>query len=73
MASADWLAADRVAVELMGFDFSRIGYLQHCAAAGLGEGDLARIEVLGERVRDHARKYRPPENIESQYRWLEGK
>ena len=40
--------ADRVAVGLMGIDLARVGYLNYCAAAGMGEIDLNRIEVLGE-------------------------
>ncbi len=56
VVSTDWLAADRVATELMGFDFDKVGYLTFSARAGLGEGELARIEVLGERVPDHIRK-----------------
>jgi len=43
VVSRDWLAADRVAVELMGIDFAMIGYLNYCAEAGLGEGDLHKI------------------------------
>ncbi len=72
VASTDWLAADRIAVELMGFDFAKVGYLSFCAKAGLGQGDFSKIEVLGERVADHIRKYRPHDRIEQQYRWIEG-
>jgi len=68
VASTDWVAADRIGVELMGFDFNRIGYLKFSAQEKLGEGDLEKIEVLGEKVRDHIRKYRPHRNIESQWR-----
>ncbi|NQT83034.1 hypothetical protein HQ563_08425, partial [bacterium] len=72
VASADWLAADRIAVELMGFDFAKIGYLSFSAQRGLGQGDLNKIEVLGERVEDHIRKYHPHDNVEQQYKWIEG-
>ena len=72
IASTDWLAADRIAVELMGFDFAKVGYLSFSAQAGLGQGDLSKIEVLGERVEDHIRKYRPHDRVERQYRWIEG-
>ena len=71
VASADWLAADRVGVELMGIDFAKVGYLTLCARHGLGQGDLARIEVKGEQVADHVRQYRLHQSIESQYRWQE--
>jgi uncharacterized protein (DUF362 family) len=72
VASTDWLAADRIGVELMGFDFQKVGYLWFSAQGGLGEGDLSKIEVLGEKVGDHVRHYRPHASVERQYRWIEG-
>ena len=70
VASTDWLAADRVGIELMGFDFQKVGYLTFCAQAGMGQADLGRIEVLGERVADHVRAYRPHDGVEEQYKWM---
>lgn len=70
VASTDWLAADRVATELMGFEFAKVGYLGFCAEAGLGEADLSRLEILGETVADHKRSYRPADNISDQYKWI---
>jgi len=70
VAGLDWLAADRVGVELMGIDYARMGYLNYCAEAGLGQGDLDRIEVLGPRVADHARLYRLHDNIDRQLEWM---
>lgn len=70
VVSTDWLAADRVATELMGFDFNKVGYLSFAAKAGLGEGDLSRIEILGEKVTDHVRHYRPHDRVEEQYKWM---
>jgi uncharacterized protein (DUF362 family) len=72
VASADWVAADRIATELMGFDFAQVGYIWFSAQAGIGEGDLSKIEILGERVADHIRKYRPHDRIQFQYKWKEG-
>lgn len=71
VAATDWLAADRVAVELMGFDFAKVGYLTFCAKAGMGRADLAGIEVLGEPIARHVRQYRPHDTIEQQYKWME--
>lgn len=70
IASTDFVAADRIGVELMGFDFAKVGYLVFCDRAGLGRGDLNRIEVLGEKVTDHLRQYRPHDTIEQQYLWM---
>jgi uncharacterized protein (DUF362 family) len=70
VAGTDWLAVDRVGVELMGFDFNKVGYLKFAAEHGMGEGDLARIEVLGEQVAGHVRSYKPHDKIEQQYKWM---
>ena len=70
VVSTDWLAADRVATELMGFDFSKVGYLSFSAKAGLGQGDMEHIEVLGEKIPDHIRHYRPHDSVEQQYKWI---
>jgi len=73
VASQDWLAADRVGVELMGIDFSKIGYLNHCFNMGLGNADLNRIEIVGENIRDHIRQYKLPDNFEKQGVWMNPK
>jgi uncharacterized protein (DUF362 family) len=70
VVSSDWLAADRVAIELMGIDFAKVGYLNFCAQAGLGEGDLKKIEVLGESIAPHVKQYKLSDNIEKQLIWM---
>jgi len=47
LASRDPLAADIVATTIMGFDPGQILYLRAMAEAGMGEGDLGRIRVVG--------------------------
>jgi uncharacterized protein (DUF362 family) len=70
VASLDWLAADRVAVELMGIDFAKVGYLNYCSRVGnLGQADLAKIEIIGPAIKDHIRPYQLPDNIEEQLVW----
>lgn len=70
VASLDWLAADRVAAELMGVDISKIGYLTYCIQAGdRGEGDLSKIEILGPAIKDHAKTYQLPKNWEQIISW----
>ncbi len=66
VAGADWLAADRVAVELMGIDFSIVGYLNYCAQTGLGIADLGKIEIVGESIGNHIKRYKLHDNIEKQ-------
>lgn len=70
IASTDWLAADRIGTEVMGFDFAKVGYLTFCARAGMGQADLSKIEVLGEKVAAHVRSYRPHDRVEQQYEWM---
>jgi len=73
VASTDWLAADRVGVELMGIDFSRIGYLNYCSQMGLGVADLSKIEITGENLKDHIKPYKLSDNFEKQWVWMNPK
>lgn len=73
VASTDWLAADRIGVELMGIDYSKIGYLNHCATMGLGTADLSKIEIVGENLKDNIKHYKVPDNFERQASWRNAK
>jgi uncharacterized protein (DUF362 family) len=53
----DWLAADRIGVELMNINPLELAYLSYCAQTGLGQYDLSKIEVLGESVASLKRTY----------------
>jgi uncharacterized protein (DUF362 family) len=70
VVSTDWLAADRVAVELMGVDFAKVGYLNYCAQSGLGIADLNKIEIVGENISNHIKPYKFNDNIEKQLIWM---
>jgi uncharacterized protein (DUF362 family) len=70
VAGIDWLAADRVAVELMGIDFAKVGYLNFCAQTGSGVADLNHIEIIGETISNHKRSYRLNDNINAQLIWM---
>lgn len=69
VASTDWLAADRVGTELMGIDFTKIGYLNYCAQIGLGNADLNKIEIVGEKLEDHVKSYKLPNNFDDLLVW----
>lgn len=69
VVSQDWLAADRVGVELMGIDFSKIGYLNHCASMSLGNADLNSIEITGENLKNYIKPYKLPDNFEELSSW----
>ena len=70
VVSPDWLAADRVALELMGIDFAQVGYLNYCAEAGMGQGDLDKIEILGQPLARHVRSYQLHAGIQKQLIWM---
>lgn len=70
VVSPDWLAADRVAVALMGIDFAKVGYLNYLALARPQSTDLEKLELLGEPLARHVRQYRLHENVEKQLIWM---
>lgn len=59
LAGADALAVDSVGAALMGFDPDKILHLRLCADRGLGEFDLSRIRIVGERLEDLKRPFKP--------------
>ena len=50
LASRDSVAIDAVAAKLMGFDPMSIPYLRMCTERGLGMGDPAQIDVVGDDI-----------------------
>jgi uncharacterized protein (DUF362 family) len=70
VAGQDWLATDRVGIELMGIDFSKIGYLNYCTQMGLGVADLNKIEIVGEKLHDHIKHYKLHNNFDKQLEWM---
>jgi uncharacterized protein (DUF362 family) len=66
VASLDWLAADRIGVELMGVDPAYPAYLNYCHQSGLGQYALDKIEIIGEAVANYRRTYRLHDNIAQQ-------
>ncbi len=70
IASRDFIAADRVGVECMGINADWMGYLKYCALAGVGEFDLAKIDVRGEKIEVVRRPYRMHQDIERELQWM---
>jgi uncharacterized protein (DUF362 family) len=58
LASTDFIAADRICCQLIGLDFGDVGYLTYCANAGVGQGDISRIQVVGGDPSQHIIKYK---------------
>jgi len=50
LASADPLAADVLGARLMGYNSKKILYLSAMTEAGMGQGNLEKIQVLGNRT-----------------------
>jgi uncharacterized protein (DUF362 family) len=69
LASTDFLAVDRVSLECMGIDASWPGYLNYSYQAGLGQYDLAKIDVLGAKIADVQRKYRLHADVDRMLEW----
>ena len=70
MASMDYVAADRVATEAMGMDLKWIGYLQYCGQMGLGNYDMANIEVRGEKLEAIKQAFVLPPTVDDLLKWM---
>ena len=70
IASTDFVAADRVAVEVMGIDPGWVGYLSYCGQAGVGLYDLAKISVTGATIASVAKKYQRHPDIQRELEWM---
>ena len=70
IAATDYIAADRVGVETMGIDAKWLGYLSFCGQFGVGQFDLSKIDVRGEKIADVQRKYRLHQDIERELQWM---
>jgi uncharacterized protein (DUF362 family) len=69
LASTDFLAADRVGVECMGIDAGWLGYLNYAYQGGLGQYDLAKIDVVGTKIAEVQRKYRLHADFDRMLDW----
>jgi uncharacterized protein (DUF362 family) len=60
MASRDPVALDTVACQLMQLEPESVKLLRECAQRGVGTMAPAEIEVVGERLEDHRRRFKLP-------------
>ena len=70
VAGLDWISVDRIGLELMGFDPANIGYLNFCYEAGMGQYDINKIEVIGEKVANHIKSYQKPRQYDAMLEWM---
>lgn len=70
IASCDFLAADALAADMMGYPIDGVGYLHYCARGGLGAGRREQMTVVGDVLPEDARReFRPPPGLAVQRRW----
>ena len=53
----------------MGIDPSWVGYLTYCGETGVGEYDLAKIDVRGEKIEAVRRTYQLHRDVERMLDW----
>jgi uncharacterized protein (DUF362 family) len=70
IASTDYVSADRVGIEVMGINPEWVGYLAYCAQSGLGQMDLAQIDLRGAKLADVTKKYRMSDDIDRELKWM---
>ena len=70
IASTDFIAADRVAVDAMGVNPEWVGYLRYCEQVGLGNYDLTKIDISGAPIAAVRKTYRLHNDIERELEWM---
>jgi uncharacterized protein (DUF362 family) len=70
LASPDLVAADRIAVEVMGVPAHVVGYLQYACNLGVGQYDMAKIDIRGERPETVQKKFKLQDQVQQQLDWL---
>ena len=68
LASRDAVAADITATRVMGFDPRIVNYLNAMAEAGMGQGDSAKIQLVGTPLEQCITKYKPNERMAELYK-----
>ncbi len=67
LASLDPLALDTLTTQIMGFNTSKITYLTSMAEAGMGQGDMAKVQVVGTPLDQCRYKFKPNERLIESY------
>jgi len=70
IASTDYIAADRVALEAMSINSLWPGYLVYCGQTGLGQYDLSKIDIIGSSIASVQKKYRLHSDIDRELQWM---
>jgi uncharacterized protein (DUF362 family) len=70
VASTDYIAADRVAVECMGVNPYWMAGLQYCWQVGVGQYDISKIDIRGEKIANVQKQYRLHKDIDRELQWM---
>jgi uncharacterized protein (DUF362 family) len=71
LAGADAVAIDTLCCKLMGIPLENVGYLNYCAADGLGITDRDKIDIIGGKDPDKfVIPYKLHDSIERQLEWM---
>jgi uncharacterized protein (DUF362 family) len=72
LAGFDSVAVDSMCARLMGIPLENIGYINYCAAAGIGNMDRHKIDIIGDKDPDKSViAYKMGSNINNQLEWKE--
>ena len=72
LAGFDVVAIDSMCARLMGIPLENVGYINYCAAAGLGNMDRDKIDIIGGKDPDKSIiTYKLGSNIANQLEWKE--
>ena len=72
LAGFDVVAVDSMCARLMGIPLEDVGYINYCAAAGIGNMDMNKIEIIGKQDPEKSIiKYKMNQNIDRQLEWKE--
>ncbi|MGM0400928.1 MAG: DUF362 domain-containing protein [Chloroflexota bacterium] len=70
VASTDFVAADSLTAQLMGFDMEDVGYIYYCDLKGLGHGKRKAMEIVGNVTFEEVhREFKPHRSYERQLNW----
>ena len=70
IASTDYIAADRVGTEVMGVDPNWLGWLKYSGEVGIGQWDLAKIDIRGAQIAAVQKKYRMHQDVDRMLKWM---
>jgi uncharacterized protein (DUF362 family) len=70
IASTDYVSADRMGAEVMGVDANWLGWLKYCGEVGVGQSDLAKIDIRGAQIAAVQKKYRMHSDVDRMLKWM---